>query len=345
MIRLVGSTSKRELLITLGIWAALVCGAVVALFALRSRAVDIINNIYYVNVTRGSKASVLYLEAEKYARRALADYENANRNSAEQVLLPADNPALKRSLSLYEQAVTLDARPAFSPERTKSYEILAQLQESAGDTTAELLSQARALMTVGDKPDALSFIEKARSLQPTSPEPLALLAEVQLETGDVPAARAALDDLYTSSTVPPRARWIKARLLNVENQYKEAVQELEQAIAAQPGNMDFRLELARSQNLAGDKQAAAKTMERGLSDGGWLDPAYLHTYSGYLLALEDINEAVRVLVQADKLAPYSGDVQYSLAQAYNKAGKRAQAAAALRRATEIKPELQDQVLQ
>lgn len=345
MIRLVGSTSRRELLITLAIWAALLLGAVVALFALRSRSVDIINNIYYVNVTRGSKAGVLYLEAEKYARKALAAYEDANRKSVEQVLLPADNPDLKRSLSLYEQAMTADARPVFSPERTKSYEIVAQLQESVGNTTAQLLAQAQALMTVGDTPDAVSAIEKARAASPASPEPLTLLAEVQLETGDRPAAQAALDELYTSSTVTPRARWIKGRLLMAENQYKEAVHELEQAIKAQPDSMDVRVDLARSQELAGDKKAAAKTMEQGLSDGGWMDPAYLHTYSGYLLDLNDIDEAVRVLVQADKLAPYSGDVQFSLAQAYNKAGKRAQAAAALRRATEVKPELQDHLLQ
>jgi tetratricopeptide (TPR) repeat protein len=343
-MKLVGTHTRRELQITLGVWAVLLGGAIAGLLMLRSHAVDIINHIHYVDVARGSKAAVLYAEAEKNARAVLQTYQDLNGKSPQKIQVPADDPYLKRSLALYAAALKIDPQPAFSPTRTIAYEMLAQVNEAAGNEVGQLLANASALVSVNNQKDALQYIQRAREANPQSPEPLVLLAQVHLLNADIASAMQAIDDVFTSSTVTPTARAVQARILQAEGKPDLAAEQLQKALEADPQNLDFRLSLAENRAAAGDTAAAAKTLQGGLPDGGWLDAAYLHFYSGSLMDLNDLDEAIRVLEQADRLAPYSGDVQFSLAQAYHKAGKTRQAASALRRATEVKPELQDQLL-
>jgi tetratricopeptide (TPR) repeat protein len=344
-MKLVGTHTRRELYITLGVWAVLLLGAISGLLLLRSQAVEIINRIHYVNVSRGSKAAALYAEAEKHARAVMRHYQKLNESSEKKAIVPASDKHLQQSLALYKQAMEIDPQPEFSAERTLAYEMLGQVYEASGNKLGQLLADARALLTVGNKEDALDYIRQAQLANPAAPEPLVLLAQTRLNSNDLAGAKAAIDEVYTSSTITPKARWVKAAVLQNEGRPDLAAAELEKALQAEPHNLDYRLQLAQNQGAAGDKKAAAKTLQAGLADGGWLDPAYLHTYSGYLMELNDLDEAIRVLVQADQLAPYSGDVQFSLAKAYHKAGKTRQAASALRRATEVKPELQDKLLE
>jgi len=348
-MRLVGTTSRKEVTITLGIWLVLLIGAIVGLLVLRSQATDIITRIYYVNVSSGQKAEVLYAEAEKNARALLKKYdahtqEGAQPKPAAATHIPPDDPQLKRCLTLFEEAMTVDGRPQFSPERTFYYELLGQVYEAAQNKPAELLARANALMSQGNTTDTLEYIARAQNAAPKSPEPLVLLAQVRLKQQDTAAAADAIHKIYESMTPTPDARWVQAELLTAEGKTSGAVAELEKAVAERPHDLRYRIDLGNAFERAGNLGNAIKVMAAGLGHGGWYDAHYLHVYGIYLMNTKDYAEAIRVLDQADQLAPYSGDIQLSLARAYNKAGKPRQAASALKRAAEIKPELQTQIL-
>ncbi len=345
MIRLVGNHNRRELLITFAIWGVLLCGAITGLFVLRAKAVDIINHIYYVNVTRGAKATVLYAEAEKNARAVMADFQRRNANSGELVPVPKDDEHLQRALALYEEAFEIDPQPIFSEQRTVHYEMLAQLHESAGDSAGQRLAHAHALLTVGDEAAALSYLEQAREEEPESAEPLVLLARVHLRNDNVGAAAEILEQAFALAEVSAEARYVKADVAARQNDIETAINEMRLAVTESPENLDYRARLADFLARTQKFDEGQKIMQDGLAYGGWLDPAYLHRYASFLDNTNDLEEAIRVLEQADKLAPYSGDVQFQLARLYNKAGRKRQAASALRRATEVKPELQDRMFE
>lgn len=344
-MRLTGSHSRRELSITAGIWIVLLISAIVGLMILRANAVEIINRIHYLNVTRGDKAAVLYAEAEKNARRVFDKFQELNAGSTQKTVVPESNPELQRSLKLFKEALAIDPWPVFAPERTSHYELLAQLNDVAGHRIDQLLNHARAFMTLENRKDALDYIRQARLEAPESPEPLVLLAQAELKADNIEAALAAINDVYTSLTIIPNARFVKSEILQRQGKPKEAIPELKQAVAEDPDNLDYRSNLGSV--LANQKQVkeAATVMQEGLADGGWYDAAFLHRYGEMLVRLDDLDEAIRVLSQADRLAPYSGDIQFSLARAFHKAGKSRQAASALKRAVEVKPELQKQVLE
>lgn len=344
-LRLVGNTNRRELLITLGVWGVLLVGAITGLLLLRAKAADIINHIYYVNVSRGSKATVLYAEAEKHARVVMTKFDALNAAAPQKVPVPQDDENLQQALALYEEAMYTDVQPIFSSERTTHYELLAQLHEASGNPVQQRLAHARALFTAGDDATAMKYIQEARQVDPTAPEPLVLLAQASIRANDLPTAISAIDEVYTSATVTAEARQVKAEIVSRQGRSSEAVEEMQLALAESPKNLDYRLQLARHLMQIDAPAEAAKVMQDGLADGGWLDPAYLHRYGGYLNEIEDLDEAIRVLEQADRLAPYSGDVQFDLAKLYNKAGRKGQSASALRRATEINPELQDRLFE
>lgn len=344
-MKLTGSHSRRELTITASIWLVLFICAIVTILLLRSNAVEIINRIHYLNVTRGDKASVLYAEAEKNARKVFDKFQVLNAGSDEKVIVPSSFPELKRSLELFDEATDIDPWPIFAPERTRRYDILAQLYDAAGMRPEQLLTHARAFMTLDNRDDALDYIRQARLAAPDSPGPLVLLAQTELDANNLAAASAAIDDVYTSLTVTPEARFVKSDILLRQGKGRDAIPELKQAVAEVPDNLDFRSRLGNTLANFSSTEEAAQVMQEGLSDGGWYDAAYLHRYGEMLVKLSDLTEGIRVLSQADKLAPYSGDIQFSLARAYHRAGKNRQAASALKRAVEVKPELQERVLE
>lgn len=342
-MNVVGQHSRKELLVTLSIWLVLLVCAVAGLLILRANAVRIIDHINYVNVSRGAKAEVLYAEAEKNARIVLKKAAQLNLDSERKLSVPATDERLQKTIALFDGAFKADIRPEFAPERTMYYELLGQVHDAAGNRTEELLSHARAFISQEDTTDALEYIQQARSTSAASPEPLLLLVQLRDKNGQTSEALAVMDDLYSSYTITARARWIKADLLLRSGSPDKAIAELEKAVSAEETNLTYRRDLGVALANASRVKQAAEIMEAGLSDGGWLDAAYLHVYGGYLTDTGDIVEAIRVLQQADELAPNSGDVQWSLAQAYHLAGKTRQADSALRRAAQVKPELLDKV--
>lgn len=333
----------KEVTATLVIWGVLLVIACVALFFIRNNAIEIINHIHYVNVSRGDKARVLYAEAEKNARKGLQMTVAANEESDEKIVPPKAKPFLEKSIALYDEALKVDARPEFSPERTYYYEMLGQVHDANNNRELELLAHARALLSQQNMTDAMENITEARTLAPQSPEPLLLLAQVQDMTNQTTSAQTSIAELMTSYTVTPKAYWFNGQMLNRQGKVAEAADSLEKAVEGEPRNLTFRRDLANVLASLQRYEQAITVLQNGLTDGGWLDAAYLHSYGIFLMRVNDLDEAIRVLNQADKLAPYSGDIQFTLAEAYHKDGKLRQQASALRRAFQAKPSLADKI--
>ncbi len=342
-MKLVGHHTSKELRVPLAVWGILMVMAIAGLLYLRSNALRIIENIHYVDVSRGDKALVLYAEAEKHARQVLEKAEEMNRLSGRKYVVPKNDENLVKSVELLNKALDVDLRDEFSPERTMYYELLGQVHDAAGNRAEQLGAHTRAMMAQRDVADAADFIRVLREVEPQSPEPILLQAQLHLLSNDTSSALTALDELYTSYTVTPKARWVKGQLLTRVGDVENAAVEIRQAIEQRPENLTYRRDLA---NLLANKEKKAEAVEvlrGGMEHGAWYDAAYLHTYGNYLTDTGKLDEAIRVLKQADELAPYSGDVQWSLAKAYHEAGKPKLAASALRRATEIRPELHEQI--
>ncbi len=342
-MRLVARQSRREVIITLCIWAVLLLAAIVALVLLRQNTARIIEQIHYVNVNRVAKASVLYAEAEKHAAQVLDKAEQLNLESEKKVVVPAGDEHLKKAITLFNEATELDQRPEFAQERRVYYEMQGQVYDAAGNREQQLLSHARAFMTQSNYDDALSNIQSAQDLSTSSVESVTLLAQLYDIQERTTEALALLNDAETSLPLSPKAHWVRGALLHKTGGVSEAVGDFQAAVSGAPKNLTYRLDLAVATSNLGKAQEASDIMQEGLNHGGWLDAAYLHVYGDYLLQAGDFKEAIRVLEQADELAPYSGDVQWSLARAYHKDGQARRASAALRRATEVKPELQEKI--
>lgn len=331
--------AAKEIWITLAIWAMLMAGAIGGLFLLKANAMKIIEHIHYVNVSRGAKAAVLYAEAQKNAAMVLEKAEKMNRLSGKKYNVPAGDEHLKRSLALFEEAFKTDSRQEFAPERTIYYELLGQVHDAAGNRVEQLLAHTRAFMAQRDTEDAKDFINLLREADPDSGEPFLLLAQLHELNHQTTEALTVIDDLYTSYPITPKARWVKARLLSRMGRIEEGVMELSKAVEAEPDNLTYRKDLANFLGHLERTDEAVKVLAPGLKHGGRLDAAYMHSYGIFLTETAEYDEAITVLKEADKLAPYSGDVQFGLARAYHLAGKQKLAASTLRRATEIKPEL------
>lgn len=342
-MKLVARQSRREVTITLCIWAVLMIAAIAALVLLQRSSARIIEQIHYVNVSRVAKANVLYAEAEKHATQVFERAEDLNAESEKKVLVPAGNVHYQKAVSLFDEAQKLDQRPEFDPDRRIYYEMQGQLYDAAGNTEKQLLSHARAFISRGDFLNALDNIREAQAITTGSVEPVLLLAQLRDEQGSSTEALAILQEAQTSITLTPEANWVLGALHLKAGDLESAITAFRTAVEGEPENLTYRRELAIALKIAGKPKEATEVLRIGLNHGAWLDAAYLHVYGEYLVDVGELNEAIRILKQADELAPYSGDVQWSLAKAYHKAGQARQSAATLRRATEIRPELQNQI--
>jgi putative thioredoxin len=110
----------------------------------------------------------------------------------------------------------------------------------------ELASAAMDAHWAGDSERALAMLKQARELDPAHDGVKAELAEVLLDRGDAPAAAAALAEVSEAARSDPRVAALAARVeLSVSSAGLPDAATLEQAIAANPGDLDSRLKLAK----------------------------------------------------------------------------------------------------
>jgi putative thioredoxin len=110
----------------------------------------------------------------------------------------------------------------------------------------ELAGAAMDAHWAGDSERALAMLGQARELDPAHEGIKADLAEVLLERGDAAAAAAVLAEVGEAARSEPRVAALLARVeLAVSSSGLPDAATLEQAIAANPGDLDSRLKLAK----------------------------------------------------------------------------------------------------
>ncbi|HEX9179388.1 MAG TPA: co-chaperone YbbN, partial [Burkholderiales bacterium] len=110
----------------------------------------------------------------------------------------------------------------------------------------ELAGAAMDAHWAGESERALAMLKQAREMEPANDAVKAQLAEVLLDRGDAPAAEAELAGLSDAARAEPRIAALAARVeLAVSSAGLPDAATLEQAIAANPGDLDSRLKLAK----------------------------------------------------------------------------------------------------
>ncbi len=151
-------------------------------------------------------------------------------------------------------------------------QILRQLpiESDAGDQEAELeplLAMAEEVLGEGDGERALSIYSQLAEMAPEHPAVIAGKARALVLLGRTDEAQAALDALPEDAAKAPEVERARAALsLATETVPVDDLSQLKAEVAADPGNMDKRYELAGGLMAAGDREGAAETLLAMIAD-------------------------------------------------------------------------------
>jgi putative thioredoxin len=156
-----------------------------------------------------------------------------------------------------------------TPARTESQlvrmldQILAQLPVSgeAQQLEAEiepLIAMGEEVLAGGDGERAVGIFTQLRDMAPDNPEVLSGLARALLAAGKADEARQALEGLDDKAAAHPAIARARAALAVADTAPPDAdTQALEARVAANPDDLDARLDLAGARMAAGDRDGAA----------------------------------------------------------------------------------------
>jgi tetratricopeptide (TPR) repeat protein len=311
------------------------------------------------------------LVAHAIAQRSLHRDDQAESDLRRAVALPEAGvfrrPAMFQLASLLEEQHRLD-------EALKLYrEVAARLRDRPGEAGEVLLAAARLLVDGGEMQRAREVLGEIRvdALAPQLRTELAgLQLEVYIGSGDLEAAKAAIEGSGAQAAQLAQLYVRLARVLLSRNRLDEAVQAAQAAVQADPGSQSAwrtQYDIAAAQGtmdrLRSEAEAALKAdpqndllFQRLASYAEWdSDPDQALAIFGRLLELRpnDANlleragalaaqagraqEAIEFYEAALKLQPNDSGLCYMLAGAYAKAGKRAEAVEMLRKGTQFRP--------
>jgi len=245
------------------------------------------------------------------------------------------------------------------------------LAESAGPSSEARLTLARALIADGQVARARAELRQLQSGDTTSPEPAVLLGSIDLDNGDLPAARAAAARALQLSPASVDALLLSARLALAADDPAPAEQYLSRVIARDPASFDGHALLSQIYASRGDLDRARTTLESLAAHAP--QSAEARTAVGLVLQAVGRNDDARKWfeqaialqpdepIAANKLArlyaadgsnadsavelariavtrlPDEAEVHDTLGWAYFKAGRLRQAAPELERAVTIDP--------
>lgn len=152
------------------------------------------------------------------------------------------------------------------------------VQSEHGDAEAELeplIAMADQVLDEGDAERALSIFDQIAEMAPEHPVVLAGRIRALVALGRNDEAQAALDALPEEAAKAPGIDRARAALaVAQEAKPVDDLSRLVAHVAANPADMDARLELAGGQMAAGDHDGAADTLLRMIADDrGWNDGA------------------------------------------------------------------------
>jgi putative thioredoxin len=156
--------------------------------------------------------------------------------------------------------------------RTMLDQILRQLPVGSEEAEAEaelepLIAMAEQVLAEGDGERALSIFDQIAEMAPGHPAVTAGRARALLALDRVDEAQIALSDLPDDVAASPEVERAQAAItLAKEAVPVEDISGLAAQVAANPEDMDSRLELAGGQMAAGDRDAAADTLLAMIAD-------------------------------------------------------------------------------
>jgi tetratricopeptide (TPR) repeat protein len=212
----------------------------------------------------------------------------------------------------------------------------------APESAIPLLLLGRALDARGDRDDAEKAYLRAEELAPTDPRPV-------FHLGRIAAARkqteVAISRFRRSLEMDPAFAPATSSLvdqLRDSGSHDEAARIIAEALDRAPGDASLRLKLADIHLMQGNWEAAVREFRRSAETV--VDDPMIHYFSS--VALEQLGrneEAIEALETALRQDPQLHHAWYSLARLLGKAGKAAQADAALREFEKARA-LQDSIL-
>jgi tetratricopeptide (TPR) repeat protein len=329
------------------LWVVLVAAAVAALAALNSNATRIINHIEYVKARRFVRAEALFLEAERRANALIRRAGAENTTATVRQVLPQTDPDFVAAVDLYKRAFALTPVDQYAPEMRRHYERMGRMYECVGADRDEVRAYARAFVTAGaaaDLKNAESYASTLATRDPKDAESWRLLAEIRLRDGRVQEAESAVLRFEAAGGAPPDIHKLRGRIAQARGAKADAIREFEATLAKQPSDLQVRKTLAEIYDVDGKPAEALRVYEQGLAHGGTEDGNYMDRYGILLLKSGDATKAVGALEDAADLEPNSDSIQWSLAQAYLKAGMAARSRTAMQRATTLNPALLNKAL-
>jgi putative thioredoxin len=136
---------------------------------------------------------------------------------------------------------------------------IARVAGPAGPSDAEaMVAEGEALLAAGDIAGAGELFAAALKAEPESVPAVAGLAQALLASGEVDRARQTLDMLPESASSDARVAAVRAQIgLMAQTAGLGDRASLEARVAADPGDMQARFDLALLLNAAGDREGAA----------------------------------------------------------------------------------------
>ncbi len=200
------------------------------------------------------------------------------------------------------------------------------------------LLTGRVAQPLGEDMTARVSLENVVKLNPQTLDAYAMLADVYTRQRDFAAAEGAFRKVLEIDGKRPDAAYGLGTVLARQQKYAEAAAAYEKAVSLNVASKEVYLELGAVYEELKDYAKAAGAFEKFVAAGP-VNPA-----SGYLrlgicrMELGQFDAAIAALVEAQKLQPQDLKTNVTLADAYKKAGRFAEAEATFKQLAAINPQ-------
>jgi tetratricopeptide (TPR) repeat protein len=223
------------------------------------------------------------------------------------------------------------------PRTEKAVEFKSWTRENYFETVEGNVFAGRAAVALDEQMTARLYLEKAVKLNPSYIDGYVKLADIYANQRDYTAAAAAYKKVTELDASRADAFFGMGSVLRRQTKFKEAVEALEKAIALNVADKEVQFELGTACEELQEFDKAAGAYEKYIA----LAPAI--TWTAYLrlgicrTKLGQFDAAIAAFLEAQKAQPKDLKVNFSLAEAYEKAGQFDKAEAVYNILAEINP--------
>ncbi len=204
----------------------------------------------------------------------------------------------------------------------------AALQRAPADIALRL-ELGQLLAQLGKRQDTVTLIEETARAAPREPGVREALIRAYLAAGDLPAARAAAQELKGMQPEAAGAYYLAGLVAQQQDRLEDARREFERALSLKPGAVDVLTALTRLQ-LGHDQAPLAIARLRTILGSDPKNVPVANLLGEALLATRSYPEAIAVLTAAITLAPRWAPPYHNLAMAHLRGGDPIQAETAYR---------------